>query len=64
MPAWTPRMTFLEFLPQAIASLQSQCHLAGDQAMLRQDLLDELSKTKMGPSLDTDAVAARSDYHR
>ena len=53
-------MTFLEFLPLAFASLQQQCNFAGDQAMLRQDLLDELAKTKLGPSLETDAVAARS----
>lgn len=60
MPQWSPRMTFLEFLPLAFASLQQQCNFAGDQAMLRQDLLDELAKTKLGPSLETDAVAARS----
>lgn len=59
MPSWTPRMTFLEFLPLAFSSLQSQCNAAGDQAMLRQDLLEELAKTKLGPSLETDAVAAR-----
>ncbi len=53
-------MTFLEFLPLAFASLQAQCDVAGDQAMLRQDLLDELTKTKLGPSLDLDSIAARS----
>ena len=56
-------MTFLEFLPQASANLQLQCNFDGDQAMLRQDLLDEFAKTKLGPSLEADAVAARSDQN-
>lgn len=59
MPAWTQRTTFLEFLPVAVASLQGHCNLAGSQAMQRQDLLDELPKTKLGGALETDMVAAR-----
>lgn len=58
-PSWDSRTSLTEFLPSAIACLQEQSKTSGNLAMQRQDLLDELPKTKLGPALESDIAAAR-----
>ena len=49
-------------MPLAMEVLERRCGSAGAWAMARQDLLEELPKTKLGPALEIDVVAARCRF--
>ncbi len=46
-------------MPAAVDVLERRCESAGDSAMARQDLLEELPMTKLGEAVEIDVIAAR-----
>jgi len=59
-PAFGSRTTLEEYVPLAVEVLERRCELAGEWAMARQDLLDELPNTKLGTAVEIDVISART----
>jgi hypothetical protein len=60
-PAFGSRDTLEEYALLAKEHLERQCESAGESAMARQDLLEEIPKTKLGSAIEIDVIAARYD---
>lgn len=58
-PAFGSRDTLEEYALLAKEHLERQCESAGESAMARQDLLEEIPKTKLGSAIEIDVIAAR-----
>lgn len=60
LPAWGSGTSLVEYLGEVVGALQRQCRTAATVAALRQDLLQEIGLTKLGPAVETDGMGARS----